>query len=67
MFCSETEGRVYHSLVDEKQKAQKAYDTAKKQGQTAGQVKQMWASEQLHQGTEKALEVLCNMWTLALN
>ncbi|XP_038054558.1 inter-alpha-trypsin inhibitor heavy chain H3-like [Patiria miniata] len=39
-FLIETEGKVYYSIVDEKEKAQRTYDAAKEQGQTAGQVKQ---------------------------
>ncbi|XP_033645563.1 inter-alpha-trypsin inhibitor heavy chain H3-like isoform X2 [Asterias rubens] len=39
-FLIEVDGNVYYSTVDEKEKAQKAYDDAKKRGQTAGQVKQ---------------------------
>ncbi|XP_038054556.1 inter-alpha-trypsin inhibitor heavy chain H4-like isoform X2 [Patiria miniata] len=39
-FLIETDGVVYNSRVDEKEAAQQAYDQAKSQGQTTGQVKQ---------------------------
>ncbi|KAL0281326.1 UNVERIFIED_CONTAM: hypothetical protein PYX00_002347 [Menopon gallinae] len=39
-FAMEIDGKVYEAYVKEKQEAQKVYDTAVKQGITAGQVKQ---------------------------
>ncbi|XP_038054008.1 inter-alpha-trypsin inhibitor heavy chain H4-like [Patiria miniata] len=39
-FLIETDGVVYNSRVDEKEAAQQAYDHARRQGQTTGQVKQ---------------------------
>ncbi|XP_071809873.1 inter-alpha-trypsin inhibitor heavy chain H3-like isoform X2 [Asterias amurensis] len=39
-FLIETEGKVYRSRVDEKEKAKAAYEQAKQQGQTTGHVSQ---------------------------
>ncbi|XP_071809876.1 inter-alpha-trypsin inhibitor heavy chain H3-like isoform X2 [Asterias amurensis] len=39
-FLIETEGEVYRSRVDEKEKAKAAYEQAKQQGQTTGHVSQ---------------------------
>ncbi|XP_072027285.1 inter-alpha-trypsin inhibitor heavy chain H3-like [Amphiura filiformis] len=36
----EVDGKIYRSIVETKQKAQKIYDTARERGQTASQVKQ---------------------------